>query len=309
MLNKSKTVLITGVAGFIGRNAAKFFNRKGWKVIGTSLEKLKKEDYKKMGVEEYYCGKITKNLLLRIKVTPDLIIHCAGSGSVSLSLEKPKEDFEMNVGSLLEVLEFMRLKKSVARLVYPSSAAVYGQKNNSPIKESGSLNPVSPYGFHKKIAEDICESYSKNFNLNISIVRFFSVYGNDIQKQLLWDACKKILGAKKEVIFFGTGEETRDWIHVNDVGNLFLSLKKSKNRFEILNGASGKSTTIKKTLEIVLKEYGKSLKIIFNHVTKKGDPKYYWGDINKASALGWKPKVKLAEGIKSFVNNFKKNNG
>jgi UDP-glucose 4-epimerase len=212
------------------------------------------------------------------------------------------------VGSLLEVLEFMRSEKNTARLIYLSSAAVYGKKNNIAIKENASLNPVSPYGFHKKIAEEICESYSKNFHLNISIVRLFSVYGDDIQKQLLWDACKKISEAGKEVTFFGTGNETRDWIHVYDAVRLFWAIKNSEDKFEILNGASGKKITIKKTLKIVLQEYNKHLKIVFNNVAKKGDPKYYHGNIKKAGSFGWKPNIELDEGIKSFVNNFKKKN-
>jgi len=308
MKKKKNIVLVTGATGFIGKNIAKHFSKNGWYVIGISLEKLDKKEFGKLGIREYYSGKISKSILSKVKKTPDLIVHCAGSGSVGLSLEKPKKDFEMNVGSLLEVLEFMRLRFSKSKLIYPSSAAVYGQKDDAPIKEEDSLKPVSPYGFHKKIAENLCESYSKNFNLNISIVRLFSVYGAGIQKQLLWDACEKISKAEKEIVFFGTGDETRDWIHINDVTELFLVIARSQESFEVLNGASGLRTKINSVLKILLKEYKKPLKIVFNNVVRKGDPKYYHADIEKIISLGWEPKVSLAIGIKDYVNYFKKNN-
>lgn len=307
-MKKKNIVLITGAAGFIGRNTAKHFSNNGWFVIGISLEKLSKKEFRKWGMQKYYSGEISTSILLKVKEKPELIIHCAGSGSVGLSLENPKGDFKMNVESLLEILEFMRLRCSGARLIYPSSAAVYGRKNDAPIKENASPEPVSPYGFHKIIAEKLCESYSKNFGLQISIIRFFSVYGMGLQKQLLWDACKKILEAKKEVTFFGTGNETRDWIHIDDVARLFLAVAKSKKSFEILNGASGLRIKINYVLKILLKEYKKPLKIVFNNVAKKGDPKYYHADIKKAALLGWKPKVSLTNGIRDYVNYFKKNN-
>ena len=111
----------------------------------------------------------------------------------------------------------MRVYNPKAQLIYPSSPAVQGEHTNTPIKEDYVGKPASPYGYHKKIVEDLCQSYSEKYSLKISVVRLFSVYGNGLKKQLLWDAYNKIRYSSKEVEFWGTGEETRDFIHIEDV--------------------------------------------------------------------------------------------
>jgi len=304
---KEKNVVVTGAAGFVGRNVAKFFADKGWNVVGIGLGNWGKENFGDWGIDEWIESEVNIESLMNLGKIPDAIIHCAGSGSVAYSLSNPKEDFEANVSSLLPVLEFMRLKCPNARLVYPSSVAVYGKKDDVPIKENDFLEPVSPYGYHKKIAEELCESYSKYFNLNISIIRFFSIYGQGLKKQLLWDACEKIRNSDSEVEFFGTGDETRDWLHVRDASNLIYKVTESKNKFEVINGASGKRVEIKEILEMLVKEYGKNIRIIFSGKNKKGDPKYYHADISRAKKLGWLPEVRLEKGLKDYVNFYKAN--
>jgi len=167
--------------------------------------------------------------------------------------------------------------------------AAGGQKEDAPIKESDFLAPVSPYGLHKKIVEELCEEYSKKYNINISIARLFSVYGEGLQKQLLWDACKKIYNSKGNIVFFGTGLEKRDWIHVSDIAELFLILAQSENKFEIVNGGSGIGVTIKDVITKLLIAFQKNKEIIFNSISKEGDPKFYTADIEKVKNIGWNP--------------------
>lgn len=304
---KERIVLITGAAGFIGRNVAKYFSEKGWNVVGIGLGNWGNENFGNWGIDKWIESRVNAKFLMGLKKKPDVIVHCAGSGSVAYSLSNPKKDFEKNVSSILPVLEFMRLSCPNARLIYPSSAAVYGKKEDMRIKENSNLDPISPYGYHKKIAEELCESYSKNFNLNISIIRFFSVYGSGLKKQLLWDACEKMKNARKSVEFFGTGRETRDWLHIKDVSALIYKVAESKNKFEILNGASGKRIEIKEVIRILRKEYGKGMKIIFNGKARSGDPKYYLANTSKTKAMGWLSKIKFKEGIKEYVDFYKNN--
>lgn len=284
---KRNIVYVTGANGFMGSNVSEYFTQKGWEVYPID----------KSGLAFKSLVKLTK--------MPELIVHCAGSASVAYSFSNPMEDFEANVSSLLTVLEFMRLKCPAARLIYPSSVAVYGTHKDSPIKEEDLLNPVSPYGFHKKIAEELCKSYSDNFSLKISVIRFFSLYGRGLRKQLLWDACQKIKNAQNKVEFFGTGKETRDWTHIKDALNLIYKLGESKNKFEILNGASGKRVEIKYILKELVGQYGKNVKVFFNGKIRKGDPRYYHADISKAAATGWKPTVNLKAGLKDYVKFYK----
>jgi UDP-glucose 4-epimerase len=306
---KDNIVYITGAYGFIGRNVAKHFSARGWYVIGIGYGEWEEEEFSEWGIAEWYSSAVSVQSLSIIEQKPDLIVHCAGSGSVGFSLNNPMEDFQMTVDSTLAVLEFMRLYCPNTRLIFPSSASVYGEKDDVPIKEDEIRNPVSPYGFHKMIAEELCFSYAKNFGTIVSIVRLFSVYGLGLQKQILWDACNKINQAEKEVVFFGSGNETRDLIHINDVAQLFFILAKSQNVFEILNGAAGQQVQIIEILNILLEAYGKQLKIVFNNILKEGDPKFYWADVSIAKALGWNSRTSLDEGIREYVANFKGKNG
>lgn len=302
---RKKKVLITGAFGFLGRNTAKYFKSKNYEVFGIGYGEWKIGERKKWGIDNWREGEVNFKNLSKYSEKFDLIIHCAGGSSVGYSMVKPLRDFQLTVNSSAAILEFMRLKCPKSRLIYPSSAAVYGEKPDKAIKENDLLNPISPYGFNKKIVEEICELYSKNFGLNISIIRFFSLYGAGLKKQLLWDTCERFRKEKSEVYFFGTGKETRDWLNVKDAVRLFFAVSKSNKKNETINGASGKRVEIEKVLGILKKNYGKDVKINFIKREKPGDPKYYRANISRAKSLGWFPKVDLEDGILEYVNFYK----
>ena len=152
---------------------------------------------------------------------PDVIVHCAGSGSVGFSMTHPYQDFQRTVATTLAVLEYARLYAPRARVAYPSSAGVYGEVQKLPIAETDPLSPASPYGVHKRFAEELCASYAQHFGIAVAVVRLFSVYGAGLRKQLLWDASQKIMRGENR--FFGTGEEIRDWLHVEDAASLLIA--------------------------------------------------------------------------------------
>ena len=300
-----KVVLVTGASGFLGRNVSKFFSDKGWKVYGVGLGDWEKESWSDWGLDSWVKSEVNIEALTLLQIEPNMIVHCAGKGSVGFSITNPEDDRRANVDSLLPVLDFVRTKSLKTRIVYPSSAAVYGEKENTPIKEDATLSPISPYGVHKKMAEDLCCSYSKDFGLNISVIRFFSLYGVGLQKQLLWEACQKIDSSEKIVQFFGTGKEIRDWLNINDASSLIYMLSESKNKFEIINGASGKAVKNKEILQMLVDYFNKKISIEFSGVSKEGDPKYYWANIDKALAMGWKPVVDISDGIKEYAEYYK----
>jgi nucleoside-diphosphate-sugar epimerase/glycosyltransferase involved in cell wall biosynthesis/ADP-heptose:LPS heptosyltransferase/GT2 family glycosyltransferase len=299
-----KTILITGAHGFVGRNAAKFFHDSGYYVVGIGHGKWPTENHKDFGIDKWKEADITLGNLEETGKDFDIILHCAGGSLVSYSVNHPFEEFDKTVISLAAVLEYMRLHNREAKLIYPSSAAVYGSKKNKPIKETYELNPISPYGFHKRIAEELIESYHNNFNIKAAIVRFFSIYGKGLKKQLLWDACNKFNLDDKEVIFFGTGEETRDWINIEDAVRLIHKLTKSDKDFEIVNGASGIKVTIKEVLNLMAEEFS-NRKVLFSGNFREGDPRYYHADPKKAFETGWRPDISLKKGIKEYVQWYK----
>ncbi|TWI93814.1 UDP-glucose 4-epimerase [Mucilaginibacter frigoritolerans] len=304
-INK-KTVLVTGAFGFLGRYTSKVFSDGGYRVIGIGHGKWHQHEYNQWGIQEWYESTITFEALVNLNKQFDIIVHCGGSGSVSFSYQNPYEDFQKSVQSTLSLLEYIRLKGKSCHFIYPSSPAVQGDLGDKKIKEEDPSSPVSPYGFHKKAAEELCFSYTKNFGLKISIIRYFSIYGVGLQKQLLWDACLKIKNAVDEISFFGTGDETRDWIYVDDAASLILAVAENeKQQISIINGGTGIKTTVRDTIKLLVDLYDKKVNIKFTQDVKLGDPRFYHADISKALQLKWQPKVKLDRGLEQYLFFFK----
>jgi UDP-glucose 4-epimerase len=253
---------------------------------------------------EWFEAEVTTDALLSINRPVDAVVHCAGSGSVGFSLAHPHDDFRMTVDTTAAVLEYLRLAAPDARLVYPSSAAVYGCLYHGPIHESSSLAPVSPYGTHKRMAEDLCLSYHRSFQVAVSVIRFFSLYGPGLRKQLLWDACNRLAqGGALE--FFGTGNEVRDWLHVRDAAALVRMVAEAPAAGLIVNGGSGKKVTVRDVLARTAAFLETGAQLSFNGCEREGDPAHLEADIASARRLGWSPAVELEAGIQEYVTWFR----
>ncbi len=300
-----KTVLITGGFGFLGRATAKEFKSRGCRVIGIGHGLWTGNEARSFGFDEWLAADVAMPSLLTIRERFDIIVHCAGTGSVHYAQTNPLQDFGRTIQSSVELLEYIRLKQSGALLIYPSSAGVYGAKNDNPIKESDILNPISTYGYHKKIVEELCENYSNSYGLRVAVIRFFSIYGPRLTKQLLWDASLKLSLEETEAIFWGTGEETRDWINIVDATKLIFKISECNDQFSIFNGASGNRVTVKVVLEMLRDALGGEATVQFNGLVRVGDPLYFHADVTKPRSLGWEPTVSLAEGIVRYVDWFK----
>lgn len=301
----NKWILITGAHGFLGRNCSLFFKKNGYRVIGIGHGKWQDSNFTQYGIDIWKERDVNFKNLSEIKQKFNLIIHCAGGGSIEFSMKNPAQDFQKTVITTLSVLEYMRLFQKEAKLILPSSVAVYGDSKGKKIKEDDSLQPISCYGYHKKIAETLCESYSQKFGLKIIIIRFFSLYGRGLKKQLLWDACMKFKKNKKTAEFFGSGLETRDWLHIDDAVNLIYKSTKTDSKFVIYNGASGKSYCIKYMIRLLTKEFDYHGNIVFSKNKTIGKPKYCLADVSKVRLLNWKPYINLDIGIKNYVNWFR----
>jgi len=296
-----KKILITGAKGFLGQYVSRHFKSLGYKTYGIGHGDLLVSECEEIGLDYWYKSDVSIKAILDIKVSFDVIVHCGGSGSVGFSVEFPYEDFKKTVDGTLEVLEYIRLYNSTAHLIYPSSPAVQGSCPDQPILEKYIGQPVSPYGYHKKIAEDLCRSYSEKYNIKISIIRLFSVYGIGLKKQLLWDACNKIINAKKSVEFWGTGEETRDFIHVGDVVALMSNILMQDKSFIIINGGTGVKTTVKEIVSMINMLLGTMCEISFNNQRSEGNPSYYWADIEQQMKIYSQNMITVKEGLKEYI--------
>ena len=234
-------------------------------------------------------------------------INAAGCGNVGYSIEHPINDFEANTYAVAKVLDSIRKHQPSCKYLHISSAAVYGNPRHLPVHEMAELAPLSPYGFNKLMSEQLCTAYYKLYDIPITIIRPFSVFGNGLKKQLLWDICCKI-SCFDEVELFGTGKESRDFIHVQDLALLIdLVIEKSLFNLDIINAASGTETTIQQIALMVETHFGNSKKIHFTGQYKMGDPLNWLADTKKATALGFINQTALEPAIAKYVDWFKAN--
>ncbi len=301
---KTGSVLITGGYGFIGRNIAKYYGEKGWNVTAIGHGAWSRKEWTSWNIAEWHTSDITLDALVTYAGQPNVIVHCAGGASVGFSLTHPFQDYQRTVETAAHVLEFVRLHAPDAVIVYPSSAGVYGIASKQPIPADSPLNPVSPYGVHKKMAEDLLGSYGRHFGVSSAIVRLFSVYGEGLRKQLLWDCCNKIKHG--EYRFYGTGNETRDLLHIADTAALLYHVSgHASSACPIYNGGAGTGVRIQDIVEEMFKCYSSPSLPHFTGKIRQGDPQHYQADISQALSLGWKPTITWQTGIRHYVDWFK----
>lgn len=294
--------LVLGAAGFIGRHTARSLAARGCKVIGLGHGCWNADEARSFGVHHWIETDITLDSLLRLDLSEhvDCIVHCAGSGAVSYSYAEPWFDFQRATVTTAAVLEWIRRQPHRPRLVFVSSAAVYGDQGDTDTMETSMRSPISPYGFHKLSAEMLCESSSRFFEIPISIVRLFSVYGEGLRKQLLWDAMKKF--SSNQDLFFGTGYELRDWLHIDDAAELLTAAAlMPQSHFEIFNGANQQATTAYVLQQLAAASFpGSSPR--FNGEAHTGNPRRLTADCSYAhNVLNWMPKINLEEGLSRYA--------
>lgn len=301
-----KPVLVTGAYGFIGRHVARALAAEGQTVIGLGHGAWSREQWRSWGISEWHAADMTLNNLITHAGLPGAVVHCAGGGSVGFSVTHPHQDFQRTVATTAALLEFVRLYAPDAAVVYPSSAAVYGNAQRLPIPETEPLRPVSPYGVHKQMAEQLCTLYTRHFGIKVAIVRLFSVYGNGLRKQLLWDACSKLRRGDAE--FLGTGAEQRDWLHVED-GAALLTLARGHASTDcpVLNGGTGTGVSVSQIIREILNALGTGTAAKFTGQVREVDPPSYVADVGRATGWGWKPRKPWREGVREYVDWFRAN--
>ena len=301
-------IWVTGARGFIGRSTCKYLSMNGFRVVGLGHGSIPPESISKYGLSFWLNGDIhSENLfqLLNFSDLPNIIFHFAGGSSVGVSLDSPYEDFQRSVNSTIQLLEWVRLHSPKTKLVVSSSAAVYGNSYVGSITEDLTLYPYSPYGFHKRIVELICQSYSHNFNLKISIVRLFSVYGPGLQKQLLWDLCCRLRNLPSTILLHGTGLELRDWVYIDDAVQILVKAadQASCNPF-IVNGGTGIGTCVLDVASALCQAWCLDPEFIFSGKSKAGDPISLIADTKRLNSFYAAEHVSLSVGIEKYVRWF-----
>ncbi|MFZ5910088.1 MAG: NAD-dependent epimerase/dehydratase family protein [Chloroflexota bacterium] len=298
-------LLVTGVAGFIGQHVACLFSRQGYEVIGidilspgnVSLAGLNLSHYFQLQLPDANLSEILKGYEI------EACIHCAGRASIAESVSDPVPDFYGGVPTTFEILNALRLHRPKSKFVFLSSAAVYGNPERLPIPESTPVNPISPYGFHKLQCELLCKEFSQVYGLRTASLRIFSAYGPGLRRQVVWDIFQKAL-TNRVLRLQGTGNESRDFIHVEDIsGALMNVVKYGLFEGEVYNVATGREVKISELAEIILMTLEIKKPIIFDGIVPAGVPQNWRADISKLQDLGFFPTIVLEQGIKDFVKS------
>jgi UDP-glucose 4-epimerase len=292
-----KRIIIIGSKGFIGSNALQYFRKQGLFTIGCDIVK-DNDDINYVQVDSTnadYQDIFKKNEI-------DVCVNCSGAASVPFSIQDPQKDYLLNTVNVFKILDAIRIHRPQCKFINLSSAAIYGNPKRLPIEETFIYQPVSPYGSHKMQAEILCKEFNDYFNLKTCSLRIFSAYGEGLKKQLIWDLWNKIQNATDTLTLWGTGKESRDFIHVDDIVQIIdLIIHNGSFNAAIYNVANGQEVTISEVVNSFCKLNNWSGKVIFNMQSRVGDPLNWCADIKKIKNLGYIQKIDLTMGLKKII--------
>jgi len=303
----AERILITGAGGFIGSHICQYFGQRGHSITGVdkfSPSLLSSDLYPNL--RRFYEIDLPDDTFISIlrEFQPGLLVHCAGSASVPYSMQKPYEDFLHSARLTAFILEALRKHLPSCHFIFLSSAAVYGNPQKLPIPEDALCQPISPYGYHKYICEMLSEEYTSIYGMKSSVLRIFSAYGERLRKQVIFDLCRKFTDpASQTVEVFGTGNETRDFIHAHDIAQAIEHVY-GKGAIGVFNVASGKQTRIGDIVEMVKACFNSTRNIVYSGSSRPGDPLYWQADISRLTSLGFCQEIPLHEGIKKYCQWF-----
>ncbi len=296
-----KSALVIGGAGFLGAGIARAFRDAGCAV--TSLDAVGSNNpHESVGIRTIVMSLPDASFgPLLSDLAPDVVIHCAGKASVPDSVVNPHHDFVSHVVLTEWLIHECRRSAPRTRLIYLSSAAVYGQPEELPIHESAAVRPVSPYGYHKRMAEMLCEQGSQLFGLQTVIARVFSAYGAGLRRQVVWEAARQAVEDRR-IRLHGTGEETRDFIHAHDIARAIVLLaEKASPSGSVYNVASGVETSVSELAQLIAAKCG-NCPVAFAGNRRGYDPERWRADVAKIDEIGFKRSVSMAEGLDDLLS-------
>jgi UDP-glucose 4-epimerase len=301
-----KRALVTGGAGFIGSNVVKLLREHG--ALVTVLDNLSSgnrhnlDSFQQVSLIE---GDVRDEAAVKRAVAGvDVVFHLAASVGNTRSIENPIQDSEINVIGTLHVLEAAR-QAGVRKVVFSSSAGIFGELKTLPIQEDHPIDPDSPYGASKLAAEKLCLAYAKLYPLECVCLRYFNVYGVkqrfDAYGNVIPIFANCILRGQPMTIY-GDGEQTRDFLHVYDVAKANLAVACLSGMNGVFNLGSGVQVTINGLARLIQEADGVQVGVSYAP-PRKGDVRHSLADIGAArEAFGFEPQISLAEGLGGYMS-------
>ncbi|MBF7030114.1 NAD-dependent epimerase/dehydratase family protein [Staphylococcus kloosii] len=302
--------LITGGAGFIGSHIAKKLvdNNIDVHIIDDlstgNLKNLSFVNQKNIHIKSINDYEYIEDILQKNEFT--YVIHLAAMVSVVETIEKPVQSNECNIDASIKLLEYIKkYNPNIQKFVFASSAAVYGKLSGLPKSVDSQVNPLSPYAIQKYASEQYAKMYNNLYNIPTVSLRFFNIYGPRQNPTSDYSGVLSILNRrfleKQKFTFFGDGEQTRDFVYINDLIQAFwLVLNSDKANGEIFNVGTGRQTTLNEIFEVFQNNYNYTIPYEYKE-ERKGDIKYSYADITKLESLGYSPSYTINDGIKEYL--------
>lgn len=310
-----KKILITGGAGFIGSNLVKKLHKDNKIIIVDDLSMGTVSNIEPLSNVKFYEKSILDKDFVEKLLTEnnfDYIFHLAAIASVADSIERPLESHKVNFESTLFILETLRKmeNRNLKRLIFSSSAAVYGDDKELPKKESSTIKPLSPYAIDKFSSERYTLMYNDLYDVPTSSVRFFNVYGpnqnpnspySGVMSILVDRYIKKIKNEYSEFNLYGDGEQSRDFIYVDDVVKaLEIIAYSNDSKGKVYNVGTGNETTINDLVSIISKHLNEEIRIN-KFKERSGDINKSVADISNLKKLGFEIDYEIEDGLKSYL--------
>jgi len=306
-------VFLTGVAGFIGSHLAERLLRQGCEVIGIdnfddfydpkikrdNIQKcLKNNNFKLIEADIRDTAAMDKAVSADI----DIIVHLAAKAGVRPSIEQPLLYADVNINGTMVLLEAAK-NNNIKKFIFASSSSVYGNNKKVPFSEDDNVDfPISPYAATKKACELICHTYHKLYEINMTCLRFFTVYGPRQRPDLAIHKFAKLIERDKEIPVFGDGSMSRDFTYIDDIIDGTVAAMEKCDGFNIYNLGESEPIVLNDLITYIEQALGKKA-IRQSLPLQPGDVERTYADITKAKKeLGYNPSTNIEQGLGKFVN-------
>ncbi len=313
-------ILVTGGAGFIGSHLVERLLWEGHRVVCLD------------SFDEFYDPAIKRRNLIKASTMPsfrliegdlrhasllenifqeekiDSLVHLAARAGVRPSLQNPPLYVDVNIRGTMGLLEACR-KFGVRRFVFASSSSVYGNNPKIPFSEQDPVDhPISPYAASKKAGELLCHTYHHLYGMDIACLRYFTVYGPRQRPEMAIHQFTRLIHQGQKISLFGKGDSQRDYTYIDDAIEGTLQALTKRHGYQIYNIGESQTTSLSRLVQILETLLGQTA--IVEHLPEQpGDVERTFADIRKAEQhLGYRPKVKMEEGLSRFVKWYREQN-
>jgi UDP-glucose 4-epimerase len=298
--------LVTGGSGFIGSNIVRLLRSEGHDVVVLdNLSSGHRTNLDPFPEVEFVVGDVRDAAIVnRLAQGVEVIFHLAASVGNTRSIDNPIQDSEINVIGTLRVLEAAR-HAGVRKVVFSSSAGIFGELKTIPIREDHPVEPDTPYGAAKLGAEKHCLAYAKLYPLECICLRYFNVYGVNQRYDAYGNVIPKFayrMLRGEPLTIFGDGEQTRDFVNVGDVAQANYRAGMNRGVSGAFNIASGTRVTVNRLVELMTEASG--IRPVVEHdPPRAGDVRHSLADVSAANkAFAFEPEVTLEVGLKDYMD-------